>query len=230
MDSFLVGALSACWLGVLTSVSPCPMATNVAAVSYISNQVSRPRLVLVSGLTYVAGRMLAYLVLGVILVASLLSVPDLSQLLQKHMNTVLGPLLLVVGVLLLGILPISFSGLTLSDQTQKRIAARGIWGAGLCGVLFALSFCPVSAALFFGSLVPLSVTHNSKFLFPLVYGLGTGLPVVVVAILIATGAHYIGEFFNRLTRFELWARRITGAIFVVVGVYYILVYIFKMDI
>lgn len=230
MDSLLVGALSACWLGVLTSVSPCPMATNVAAVSYLSNQVSRPRLVLLTGMTYVAGRMLAYLTLGVILVASLLSVPDLSQVLQKHMNTVLGPLLLIVGVLLLGVLPVKFSGVTLSDQTQKRIAARGIWGAGLCGMIFALSFCPVSAALFFGSLVPLSVTHNSKFLFPLVYGLGTGLPVVAVAILIATGAHYIGEFFNRLTKFELWARRITGGIFIVVGAYYVLVYVFTLDI
>jgi len=230
MDSLLVGALSACWLGVLTSVSPCPMATNVAAVSYLSNQVSRPRLVLLTGMTYVAGRMLAYLTLGVILVASLLSVPDLSQVLQKHMNTVLGPLLLIVGVLLLGVLPVKFSGVTLSDQTQKRIAARGIWGAGLCGMIFALSFCPVSAALFFGSLVPLSVTHNSKFLFPLVYGLGTGLPVVAVAILIATGAHYIGEFFNHLTKFELWARRITGGIFIVVGAYYVLVYVFTLDI
>ena len=96
--------------------------------------------------------------------------------------------------------------------------------------MFALSFCPVSAALFFGSLVPLSVTHNSKFLFPLVYGLGTGLPVVVVAVLIAMGAKYIGSFFNKLTKFECWARRVTGGIFILVGVYYILVYIFGIDV
>ncbi|UCD63064.1 MAG: sulfite exporter TauE/SafE family protein [Candidatus Zixiibacteriota bacterium] len=230
MDSFLVGAASAVWLGILTSISPCPLATNIAAVSYLSKQVASPRLVFASGLAYVTGRMLAYLVLGVILVASLLSIPDLSHALQKHINTVLGPILVVVGIFLLGFLPISFSGFALSDRSQKRLAGYGAWGAGLCGIVFALSFCPVSAALFFGSLVPLSVTHNSKFFFPLVYGLGTGLPVVVVAILIASGANYIGSFLGRLAKFELWARRLTGGIFIVVGLYYCLIYFFEIDI
>lgn len=229
MDSYLWGAASAVWLGILTSISPCPLATNIAAVSYISNNVARPRQALWAGLLYVAGRMLAYLVLGIILVASLLSIPDLSRILQKHINQFLGPILLVAGALLLGVLPIKFRGFALSDKGQERVEGYGIWGAAIFGILFALSFCPVSAALFFGSLVPLSVTHNSKFLFPLVYGLGTGLPVVVVAILIATGARYIGEFFNRLTKFELWARRVTGGIFILVGVFYILVYILKVD-
>ncbi len=225
MDSFVMGALSAVWLGILTSISPCPLATNIAAVSYLSNRVAQPRVAFWSGLVYVAGRMLAYLVLGVILVASLLSIPDLSHVLQKHINTILGPLLVVVGILLLGVIPINLPAFGISSTTQKRIEGYGVWGAGLFGILFALSFCPVSAALFFGSLIPLSVTHSSKFLFPLVYGLGTGLPVVVVAVLIATGAKYVGEFFNRLTRFELWARRLTGAIFILVGVYYTLIYI-----
>lgn len=230
MDSYLLGVFSAVWLGILTSISPCPLATNIAAVSFISKQVSRPRTVLLSGLVYVGGRMLAYLALGIIIVASLLSIPDLSRVLQNNLNTYLGPLLIVVGVFLLGIIPIRFSGFGLSGQTQDKLASYGIWGAGLCGILFALSFCPVSAAIFFGSLVPLSVTHNSKFALPLVYGLGTGLPVVVVAILIAMGARYIGGFFDRLTRFELWARRLTGAIFIIVGLYYTLIYIFKLEI
>ncbi|UCE23782.1 MAG: sulfite exporter TauE/SafE family protein [Candidatus Zixiibacteriota bacterium] len=230
MDSFVMGALSAVWLGILTSISPCPLATNIAAVSYLSNRVAQPRVAFWSGLVYVMGRMLAYLVLGVILVASLLSIPDLSHVLQKHINTILGPLLVVVGILLLGVIPINLPAFGISSTTQKRIESYGVWGAGLFGILFALSFCPVSAALFFGSLIPLSVTHNSKFLFPLVYGLGTGLPVVVVAVLIAMGARYVGEFFDRLTRFELWARRITGAIFILVGVYYTLIYIAGLEI
>ena len=106
MDSYFWGAASAVWLGILTSISPCPLATNVAAVSYISNNLTQPRHAFWAGLLYVAGRMLAYLVLGVILIVSLLSIPDLSNVLQKHINQVLGPLLLLVGVLLLGILPI----------------------------------------------------------------------------------------------------------------------------
>jgi cytochrome c-type biogenesis protein len=230
MDPFLLGAASAAWLGILTSISPCPLATNIAAVSYISNNVSHPRLALWSGLLYVAGRMLAYLVLGVMLVASLLSIPDLSHVLQKHMNVFLGPLLVIVGILLLGVIRMNLPGLGMTGRTQQRIEGYGMWGAGLFGILFALSFCPVSAALFFGSLIPLSVTHNSKFIFPLVYGLGTGLPVVVVAILIAMGARYVGGFFDRLIRFEFWARRITGAIFILVGVYYTLIYIVGADI
>ena len=230
MDAYLFGLLSAIWLGILTSISPCPLATNIAAISFISKQVSLPRKVFLSGLLYVAGRMLTYLVLGVVIVTSLLSIPDLSHVLQKHLNTFLGPLLIIVGVFLLGIIPISFTGFGLSGQTQTKLAGYGVWGAALCGILFALSFCPVSAAIFFGSLIPLSVTHESSFVFPLVYGLGTGLPVVIVAILIAMGAKYIGSFFNRLTRFELWARRITGAIFIGVGLYYTLIYIFGVEI
>lgn len=229
MDAYLWGAASAVWLGILTSISPCPLATNVAAVSYISNNLARPRHAFWAGLMYVAGRMLAYLVLGIILVASILSIPDLSHVLQRYLNQILGPLLIVAGILLLGIIPLKISGVGLNDRTRKRIESYGIWGAGLFGILFALSFCPVSAALFFGSLVPLSVTHNSPVLFPSVYGLGTGLPVLVVAILVAMGARYVGEFFNRLTRFELWARRVTGGIFILVGLYYVLVYILQLD-
>ena len=230
MDSFLLAAASAVWLGILTSISPCPLATNIAAVSFIGKQVSSPRMVILSGLVYVAGRMIAYLAVGVIVVASLLSVPDLSYALQQHISTILGPVLVVAGIFILGVIKVNLPGLGLSDKAQKRLAGYGIWGAGLCGILFALSFCPVSAALFFGSLIPLSVTHNSRFILPLVYGLGTGLPVIAVAFVLAMGTRAVGTFFERLTKFELWARRITGAIFVVVGVYYILVYIFKMDI
>ena len=230
MDSFLIGAWSAIWLGILTSISPCPLATNVAAVSYISNRMTHPSMVFWSGLLYVAGRMLAYLALGIIMVASLLSIPDLSFVLQKHINTFLGPVLIVVGVLLFGIIKFNLPGFGMSDRTQKRLEGYGIWGAFLFGIIFALSFCPVSAALFFGSLVPLSVTHNSKFVLPLLYGLGTGLPVIAVALLVAMGARFVATFFNALTRFELYARRITGVVFILVGIYYTLIYIFGVEI
>lgn len=229
MDSFLWGAASALWLGILTSISPCPLATNIAAVSYISNNVTHPRFAFWAGLLYVVGRMITYLILGAIMVASLLSIPDLSQLLQKHFNIMLGPLLVIAGVFLLGIIRLNVNGFAMSGGTQKRLESYGIWGAGLFGILFALSFCPVTAALFFGSLVPLSVSHHSSFIYPAVYGIGTGLPVMVIAILIAMGAKYIGEFFNRVKRFELWARRLTGGIFILVGIYFILVYIVGLD-
>jgi len=229
MDPFLLAAASACWLGILTSISPCPLATNIAAISYIGKRVGTPGKVFLSGILYTLGRMLTYLILGVLIVAGMLSIPDLAYFLQKYMNTFLGPILILVGAFLLGLIRLNFSGSGISERIQNRADRYGIWGAGLLGFLFALSFCPISAALFFGSLIPLAVQYESEFLMPTIYGIGTALPVFAFAVLIALGTHSIGRAFNKLTQIELWARRITGVIFVVVGFYYLLVYVFHVD-
>lgn len=229
MDGYLWGAASALWLGILTSISPCPLATNVVAISYIGKRVGDTRLVFLSGALYVAGRMLTYLGLGIVLVAGLLSIPELSQFLQKYINIFLGPILILTGIILLGVIRFSTRGRGLGDRMQNRVDRYGVWGAVLLGLLFALSFCPVSAALFFGSLTPLAVKYNSRFLFPLLYGLGTGLPVILFAFVIAFSTQTVGRLFNRLTQIELWARRITGVIFILVGIYYSLIYIFNMN-
>lgn len=229
MDPFILAAASACWLGILTSISPCPLATNIAAISYIGKRVGTPRKVLLSGILYTLGRMLTYLILGILIVASVLSIPDLAYFLQKYMNIFLGPILVLVGMFLLGLIRLNFSGSGISERMQNRVEKYGIGGAGLLGVLFALSFCPISAALFFGSLIPLAVQHESRVLMPTIYGIGTALPVFAFAILVALGARSIGRAFNKLTQIELWARRITGAIFIVVGIYYLLVYVFHVD-
>jgi len=226
MDSLSLGILSAIWLGILTSISPCPLATNIAAISYIGKRVGTPRMVLLSGLLYMLGRMLAYLVLGIIMVAGILSIPDLSYYLQNHINQFLGPVLILVGIFLLELIPLRLPGFGLSENMQNRVAGYGVWGAGLLGIIFALSFCPVSAALFFGSLVPLSIKHGSRFLLPSLYGIGTALPVILFAFVVAMGTRYLGAIFNKLTQFEKWARRITGVIFILVGIYYTLIYVF----
>ena len=229
MDTFLLGAAGACWLGILTSISPCPLATNIAAISYVGKRVDSPFMVLLTGLLYMLGRMLVYLVLGILIVASLLSVPDLSYFLQENINKFLGPILIVAGLFLLGLLRFSTRGSGVAQKLQKRVEMWGVWGALLLGIVFALSFCPISAALFFGSLIPLAVKHESTLVLPSLYGLGTALPVLVFAVLISMGAGYVGRLFNRLTQFELWARRLTGLIFLVVGVYLIAVYLFGVD-
>jgi len=218
----------AVWFGILTSISPCPLATNITAISYIGRKVERPRLVLLTGLLYTLGRSLVYLVLAILLVKSLLSAPYISHLLQKYMIRILGPFLVIVGMFLLGLLAVGAGGSGTSDRVMKRAERMGVWGAGLLGIVFALSFCPTSAVLFFGSLVPLAVKSDSGILLPVLYGIGTALPVVVFAILVATGAHYIGKVFHRITRFELWARRITGIIFIATGIYLSLKYIFRL--
>ena len=122
------------------------------------------------------------------LVASVLSVPQISLFLQKYMHLALGPLLIVVGMFLLGLIELNMGGGGMGEGLQKRVDAMGIWGALLLGVVFALTFCPTSAALFFGSLVPLSLKVNSSVTLPVVYGVGTALPVMVFAVLLATSA------------------------------------------
>nr|MBN2277295.1 sulfite exporter TauE/SafE family protein [candidate division Zixibacteria bacterium] len=226
MDSFLLGAISAIWLGILTSISPCPLTTNIAAVSFLGKQVSDPKRVFQSGLTYVLGRMLAYLALGLIIIKSLMSIPDLAYFLQQNINQVLGPVLIITGIFLLGIIHVGFPGSGFGRDLDKHISRSGIWGAGLLGIIFALSFCPVSAAIFFGSLIPLSLKHNSSVVIPFLYGLGTGLPVILFAFLISLGSGMVGRIFDKLTRFEKWARRITGIIFILAGIYYTVIYIF----
>jgi sulfite exporter TauE/SafE len=226
MDGFLIGLGSACWLGILTSISPCPLATNIAAISFIGRRIDRPRLVFWAGILYTGGRVLTYLVLGMLLVAGLLSAPHISHLLQKYMIKLLGPILIIVGMFLVELLRFNASGAGPGAGIQRRAENWGIWGAGLLGFIFALSFCPLSAVLFFGSLVPLALQYDSEVWLPVAYGVGTGLPVFGFAVMIALGARSLGRIFDQVARFEWWARRITGLVFIVIGVYFSLTYIF----
>ena len=221
-------AVSALWLGILTSVSPCPLATNIAAISYIGRKVHRPRHVFLTGLLYTLGRTAAYLGVAIVLVASMLSVPQVSLFLQKYLHMALGPLLIVVGMFLLGLIQFNLGGSGLSVALQKRVDALGIWAAMPLGMIFALSFCPTSAALFFGSLIPLSLQADSRLTLPLIYGVGTAVPVLVFATLIAGGAQSLGKAFQVLSRVEWWARMATGGIFVTIGLWFSLKYVFEV--
>jgi cytochrome c-type biogenesis protein len=228
MSELLIAAGTALWLGILTSISPCPLATNIAAISFIGRRVAHGRQVLLSGVLYTLGRVIAYAALGIILAVSILSVTELSFTLQRYMNKLLGPLLILVGMFLLELLSFNSSGAGVSERMQRRVERMGIWGAVPLGFVFALSFCPVSAALFFGSLIPLCLKSNSIFTLPTLYGVGTALPVIVFAVAIAIGAQPVAKLFEHTTRIEWWARRITGVIFVLVGVYFCLRYIFDI--
>ncbi len=221
MPEFLLAAGSALWLGILTSISPCPLATNIAAISFLSKKVLHVNAVLWAGFAYTLGRILAYAIIGVLIIKSLLSVPAVAHFLQGNMNKLFGPALVVVGVLLLDIFKFSLPGMNLSCDRQNRLADSGSWGALGLGSLFALSFCPVSAALFFGSLIPLALKTKGGAMLPLFYGLGTGLPVLFFAIAIALGVKSLNQWFHKLARLELYTRRSTGVIFIIVGVYYI---------
>ena len=224
-EGFLLAAGTAVWLGILTSISPCPLATNIAAISFIARGMSSPGRVLATGVLYTLGRMLTYLVLGALLVASLLSIPEVAMFLQIYMNKALGPLLLVVGLILLDVIPLRFSTSCGGARVQNWAQSAGVWGSLPLGMIFALAFCPVSAALFFGSLLPLAVDAGSSVALPSLYGIGTGLPVFVFALLVGLGAQWVGKAFNKLTQIEKWARRATGVIFILVGLYFTLAYL-----
>jgi cytochrome c-type biogenesis protein len=228
MTEILIGFGSALWLGILTSISPCPLASNVAAISFLSKKIAHPALVFLSGLAYTLGRMVSYAVLGWIIINSLLSVPQVAQFLQKYMGKALGPLLILTGLILLEIISIRLPGLSLSQKHHNKLAGSGAWGAFLLGFIFALAFCPISAALFFGSLIPLAISSKSGIVLPFIYGIGTGLPVIVFAVAIALGVKSLSHWFHRITRLEYYTRKITGGIFIIAGLYYIGIYILKL--
>jgi len=172
--------------------------------------------------------MTAYVMLGWIITSCLLSVPEVARFLQKYMNKALGPILIATGLILLGIINIHLPGISLSEKHHNKLAASGAPGAFLLGLIFALAFCPISAALFFGSLIPLALNDKVGTVLPLVYGVGTALPVLVFALAITLGVTSLGHWFHKITRLERHMRKLTGAIFVIVGLYYMGAYILQL--
>lgn len=211
-------AAGALWLGLLTAISPCPLASNLAALSFLGRDV-RPARALAGGLLYAAGRALAYVAVGALLAWGLFSAPGLSRGLQSWLSPLLGPLLVVVGLALLGSLPLPAWGGGRNREGWRRHMDRfGLWSALPMGFVFALAFCPLSAALFFGSLLPLGVASGRLVLAPLLYGLGSALPVVLFALVLVWAATAVGPLFARLARLEALLRRLTGAALVLIGV------------
>jgi cytochrome c-type biogenesis protein len=228
MMEFIIAFGSALWLGILTSISPCPLATNVAAVSFLSKKAAHPAMVFISGLAYTIGRMAAYAIIGWLLINSFLGVPQVARFLQKYTVIALGPFLIVAGMFILGILTLKVPGITLSPKHQNKLVESGAPGAFLLGFIFALAFCPVSAALFFGSLISLALNSKAGMFLPFIYGVGTGLPVFVFAVAIVLGVTSMGHWFHRITKLEYYTRRITGVIFILAGLYYAGVYILNI--
>jgi len=228
MGALVAATVSALWLGILTSISPCPLATNVAAISFIGRRLDRPVAVVLSGLVYTLGRTVAYVALALVTVGGLLAVPEVARFLESSMNKILGPVLVVAGVFLLQLVPVSLTTFSAGERSKWLAERGGLAGAGLLGILFALAFCPVSAALFFGSLVPLALKAESRVLVPMAYGIGTAVPVVVFAVLVALGTQQMARAFGALQKVERWARRATGVVFLLVGVYYTLVFTFGL--
>lgn len=225
---FWAAVLTAVWTGVLTSVSPCPLATNLAALTYISRHSGSSRLaVLAHGGLYALGRALTYIVIGFLLVKSLLSAPSFSFFMQKYGSQALSPILVLAGMYMLEMFGRGFEGLNLFDLTKFK-AGAGALSSLFMGLLFALAFCPVAAALYFGVIIPLSAANASPFFLPLLYGLGTALPVIAIAVTLDLGLKTMPAVLGLAAGFEKYAKPATGWVFVAAGVYLGLRYIFNL--
>jgi cytochrome c biogenesis protein CcdA len=226
MASSNIPVLSALFLGLMTAISPCPLAANIAALGYVSRRVTERRYAVITGALYTLGRMVSYSIIGIIIIVAGLEIPGVALFLQDFGEQVLGPLLIVVGVIMLIVnrIPLNLGGGKLSSIGAK-IADRGMLGGFLLGVLFALAFCPYSALLFFGVLIPLALKSAGGVTLPAVYAIGTGLPVLVFGILLSAGVARVSSWFNVVTRVEKIIRVVIAIVFIGIGIYYVVLWI-----
>jgi len=226
MASSNIPVLSALFLGLMTAISPCPLAANIAALGYVSRRVTERRYAVITGALYTLGRMVSYSIIGIIIIVAGLEIPGVALFLQDFGEQVLGPLLIVVGVIMLIVnrIPLNLGGGKLSSIGAK-IADRGMLGGFLLGVLFALAFCPYSALLFFGVLIPLALKSAGGVTLPAVYAIGTGLPVLVFGILLSAGVARVSSWFNAVTRVEKIIRVVIAIVFIGIGIYYVVLWI-----
>ncbi len=202
IDNYNIHILSAFLLGVLTSISPCPLATNITAIAYISKEAKTIKNTLLNGLFYTIGRGISYTLLAILIYLGLLSF-EISRIFQGWGDKILGPILIVIGLIMFGVIKISFSVKNKRiENIKERLAAKGYMGSLLLGVLFALAFCPYSGVLFFGVLIPLVLKSAESLLLPPLFALGTGLPVIVFSFLIAFSVQKINKLFGVIQKVE----------------------------
>jgi cytochrome c biogenesis protein CcdA len=139
-------------------------------------------------MAYATGRAVAYVAVGILVAWGIAAAPQTSRFLQTFLEPFIGPLLIVVGLVLLGWIPLRLNFGPAQPGATEGLASRGLPGAFLLGVLFALTFCPTSAALFFGGLLPLSLAAPTQVPLFVIYGLATAVPVGVVALAVLAGA------------------------------------------
>jgi cytochrome c-type biogenesis protein len=221
-----IPVLSALLLGLITAISPCPLATNIAALGYVSSRATDRRYTVMTGALYTLGRMFSYSVIGIIIIVVGLEIPGVASFLQDFGEQVLGPLLIVIGVIMLIINRISLNlgGGKLSTIGEK-VANRGMLGGFLLGALFALAFCPYSAVLFFGVLIPLALKSAGGATLPAVYAIGTGLPVLVFGVLLSLSVTKVSAWLNAVTRVEKIIRVAVSIIFIGVGIHLVVLWI-----
>lgn len=210
-------------LGLMTAISPCPLATNISSIGFISRDIKDRNRVFYSGLVYTLGRAISYTAVALILFFGA-SQFNVSMIFQGWGEKLIGPLLIVIGLFMLDVLKIRLPGF--SNLTEK-IGSKGggkYWGALLLGMVFALAFCPYSGVLYFGMLIPMTIASPTGLYLPIVFAIATGLPVILFAWLLAYAVGNVGKLYNRIKVFEIWFRRIVAILFIVIGIYYLRIF------
>jgi cytochrome c-type biogenesis protein len=211
-------------LGLMTAISPCPLATNITAIGFISKDIENKKRIFLNGLLYTLGRAISYTGLGVILYFGA-SKFHVAKFFQVYGERILGPLLIIIGIIMLDLIRIKIPGLSkVSESIERKSKSGSGWSALILGIVFALAFCPYSGVLYFGMLIPMSVNSPDGLFLPFVFAVATGLPVIIIAYILAFSVSSIGGFYKKIKIFEKWFRRVVAVAFIIVGVYY--VYIF----
>ena len=215
--------VTAILLGLMTAISPCPLATNISAIGFISRDIVNHRRVFLSGLVYTLGRAISYTGLAVIIYLGA-SRMNISMIFQGWGEKLLGPVLILIGLFMTDVIKIKFPGFSgLTDKIGES-SKGSYWSTLLLGMVFALAFCPYSGVLYFVMLIPMTVASASGLYLPVIYAIATGLPVIVFAWLLAYAVGNVGKLYNHIKTFELWFRRVISVLFIGVGIYYILVF------
>lgn len=206
-------------LGLMTAISPCPLATNISAIGFISRDIENSKRVFVSGLVYTLGRAISYTALAVLLFFGA-SQFDISMIFQGWGEKLLGPLLIIIGLFMLDVIKLKFPGLSGLSEKIGAKSKGSYWSSLLLGIVFALAFCPYSGVLYFMMLIPMTISSASGLYLPVVFAFATGIPVIIFAWLLAYAVGNVGKLYTRIKTFELWFRRVVSVLFIVVGIYY----------
>lgn len=215
--------LTAFILGLMTAISPCPLATNITATAYLSKELSNKRAVLTSGLLYTLGRMVSYTSLGLIIYFGA-SQFKIARWIEGIGGLWLGVALVIIGFFMLDIVQINIKWFDrFVPKTDQIKTKRRFLNALLMGMAFALAFCPFSGVLYFGVLIPMTIASPSGLLLPPIFAIATALPALVIAWLLAFSVGNIGKFYNSTRTIEKWFKRIVAILFIAVGIYYLII-------
>lgn len=220
-----IPVLTAFVLGLMTAISPCPLATNITAIGFISKDIENRNRVFYNGVVYTLGRAISYTVLAMVLFYGADQF-KISGFFQQYGEKIIGPLLIVIGLFMLDVLKIKFPGMSSLTERMNKKGISNYWDVLLLGMIFALAFCPYSGVLYFGMLIPMTISSGNAVVQPIVFAIATGIPVILFAWLIAYTLSSVGSFYNKIKTFEIWLRRVIAVLFIGVGIYYVIIIYF----